>query len=530
MDESSAPTELGEVSAAERRIRAVQDLLKEGNLTRATLTLVPREQFAVINDYYGLDVELPSGIKKLEAEDILWEALLASDLVSQERDDKPDKEDGNSMKDELNEERIGSCGMANKRIETDYATGARPKVRSEKNDYLGNEGTSIPFSQFGSDYVPSVATCSPTFPQNFYTNTATTDDSNKSSVEIMMMKFLQRQQEQQQAQNLWFQNQCYQQQQANFLLLKQIKESAPKREEKDDLHYLRSVACLPQYSDGEDVEDYLKQFEQACKGAFPERLWARLLVIQLKGSARESVLALSEEDRNNFTKVKDAVLLKFQRIPEQYRREFRSLVKGDLSHVEFLSTLHRKVDSWLHSEQVNSFAELRELIIREAFFSKLNTEVHEYLIDKQGPLHDMAVLADKYHCLNELSKKQPRQEIINDGNHSSNPLKGQKENQDSEKGKDTLEKSKPVNRERKQLHAMCTKCGVRHKSENCPEFTKTIECYHCHKSGHLQHVCPKKKGKVAGIVNNAKHRKKTHLTLEKEGRNMLLQNTVIKQK
>ena len=527
-------------STAERRGIAVSEILKKGKLTRETLTLIPREQFASISEYYGLDLDFPREMRKFEVENLIWQALLESELVKE-----------NVEGDDQTREAVQEKHMTN--LATND-TGARPKVSEMSITFSGNVTTFASSSTSYSAAPPvfvssginhggfSVRPPSPPrevdrstgwfsgssaftstaprfatagFSQPFFgtspwgmfsgtpsdLNPNATDQEEeyenskftqkvegrpKPGIDTMMLGILQSQIQQHQQQSMWMQNQ----QEVTMRVLQQLSSSLPRnRDDSDDLHYLRNVNYLPKYVEGEDIEAYLEQFQQACEDVFPRHVWARLLSRQLKGNVRECVQALPDEHRNDFDRVKQAILLKFQRVPESYRRDFRNTIRGDLSHAEFLTLLRKRIKGWIRSEHVDSFEDLKELMVKEAFFSKISPETREYLVDKQGSLQDLALLADKFSCLKGIGKKSPSQGAKNTNSAAANSNK----QNDTQKGSETDQVS-PGNFKKGSSYppSMCSKCGIRHKSEICPPFTADLDCYRCHSKGHISRVCKEK--------------------------------------
>ena len=281
-----------------------------------------------------------------------------------------------------------------------------------------------------------------------------------------------------------------------------------------NLDCLRRVDYLPKYVDGENIEAYLLQFEHAVKDVFPEDVWARLLLVRLTGAARDAVQAMPVEEQSVYSKVKQAIQLKFRKIPEYYRRGFRNLEKGSSTHVEFLSKLIEKQKSWLDSEQVDTFEDLKQLVLREAFFSKIFPEVREYLNDKTGSLQEIALLADKFACMKRLGSKKPfrnngngKQPFDFEDNRSGNENPDSRRHNDQKSDTDTTNK---VNYQKQKEEAgnkvSCFRCGFLHvKSNKCPDYIANLRCRKCNQTGHGAKVCGKSKSSATvGIVANSR--------------------------
>ena len=314
--------------------------------------------------------------------------------------------------------------------------------------------------------------------------------SQMQLIQLQVMQ-LQLQLQEQQKQNLQlFQDQ---QKQNELIYEKLVKNSVPRQ--KSDLDCLKNVSFLPKYEAGEDIELYLHQFEQACSGVFDRTTWARLLLVQLKGSAREAVQALSVDDQQDYERVKEAVLLKYRRVPEVYRREFRYCDKGSSSYVEYLSTLNRKSAMWLRSEDVTTFEGLQALIVKETFFARMAPEVRDYLRDKEGTLYDLAVLADKFACsrmvtrtFNQQRGGRSYQQIVE---KQKSDVKCDSTDRDSS-SKSNGRPSKAATKSESAAKPTCTKCGFSHSEKECPERISKYQCNKCKGRGHAAKVCKAK--------------------------------------
>ena len=79
------------------------------------------------------------------------------------------------------------------------------------------------------------------------------------------------------------------------------------------------------FEEHEDIEHYLTTFERlatACQ--WPLETWVLYLVPLLKGKARTAYVAMTFDDSQDYVKVKQAILDKFNIKAETYRQRFRS--------------------------------------------------------------------------------------------------------------------------------------------------------------------------------------------------------------
>ena len=128
---------------------------------------------------------------------------------------------------------------------------------------------------------------------------------------------------------------------------------------------------LPSFCDGKDNMDaYLKRFERFAKNAkWPAEEWATNLSTLLQGKASEVYSRLSTEDANDYEKLRDALLKRYQLKEEVFHQKFRNS-KQEIGETagQFVIRLSNYLARWMESGKVKAtFEGLRDLIIREQF-------------------------------------------------------------------------------------------------------------------------------------------------------------------
>ncbi|ESO00397.1 hypothetical protein HELRODRAFT_175814 [Helobdella robusta] len=88
----------------------------------------------------------------------------------------------------------------------------------------------------------------------------------------------------------------------------------------DKFHQLRRM--LPFNEDTESIDSYLARFEDLARACeLPEREWARSLSGHLKDRAVNICIQLNEQERNQYSAVKDALLRQFGATEDEYRKK-----------------------------------------------------------------------------------------------------------------------------------------------------------------------------------------------------------------
>src|SRR6218665_1335447 len=142
---------------------------------------------------------------------------------------------------------------------------------------------------------------------------------------------------------------------------------------------------MPLYNHSEDLDIYLNRFELTCSALkISKDLWVLALIKSLKGQALEVHERLRAEDAQDYDKLKIELLKRFRLTEEGYRKKFKEAVREkDETTVQFGDRLTRYLEKWLQmSGFKETYAGLRELIIRDQFFCKCDDETRCFIKQK----------------------------------------------------------------------------------------------------------------------------------------------------
>lgn len=172
--------------------------------------------------------------------------------------------------------------------------------------------------------------------------------------------------------------------------------------EGDRFRIASAVKLLPKF-DEIDIEYYLLSFEKTMAiHKFPKDKWTALMHTQLTGKAQKVFAELSVEECQNYDILKQALLTAYARVPEFYRKRFRSMVKGNLeTYSNFAFRLSFPFKSWLQGEEAfQSLERTLEVLKLEQFVTCLPIELHRWVIEKKPKtLAEAAKWADEYAIL-----------------------------------------------------------------------------------------------------------------------------------
>ena len=170
----------------------------------------------------------------------------------------------------------------------------------------------------------------------------------------------------------------------------------------DNFRIASAVRLVPKF-DEMAVENYFMSFEKAMEiHKFPKNKWTALLHSQLVGKAAKVFSELTLEDCKDYDKLKQAVLTAYARVPEYYRKRFRSLTKmSGETYSNFAFRLGLPLHSWLEGEEaLTDVDRLLEVVKLEQFVNCLPLELHKWIVERKPKfLRQAATLADEYATL-----------------------------------------------------------------------------------------------------------------------------------
>ena len=244
---------------------------------------------------------------------------------------------------------------------------------------------------------------------------------------------------------------------------------------------------LPAFVESTDkVDSYLNRFERyATNAQWPRKGWATQLSALLTGEALEVYFRLSDADANNYDKLKEALLRRYDFTEDGYRNKFRQGKPiGNESPEQFVERLRDYLYKWVEmSKTEKTFHALAAMFVKEQFMNCVQKELAVYLRQHNPTtLEEMAGVANRYL----IAHGQKLQGV-------------------------TLHHSQSVT---------CYKCGLAgHMAPTCPsnQFNDSNagldqrKCFNCNEIGHIARDCKAEKG--AGAVQLGDGISEDHLVL-----------------
>jgi hypothetical protein len=153
----------------------------------------------------------------------------------------------------------------------------------------------------------------------------------------------------------------------------------------------------PKFKEGDDVEAYLRTFERiVTANNWPSNTWAARLTALLTGRARDAYSRMAVEKIGDNSKVRKAILERYELNGEHYRERFRnSYKKLDETYREWYVRLDSYLMHWLDYYKVDDFKKLIDQLLVEQLLNNMPLELSIWLREREPETcEQMTRLAD----------------------------------------------------------------------------------------------------------------------------------------
>ena len=211
---------------------------------------------------------------------------------------------------------------------------------------------------------------------------------------------------------------------------------------------------LPAFSDGKDeLDSYLQRFERFARNADWDRTtWATKLAALLTGKALEVYSRMADEQAEDYDRVKEEILRRYDFTEDGYRDRFRTAKpEEDETPDQFIVRLECYLDKWIElSKTENDALAIKKLFVKEQFIYAVPKDVAIHLQERApGNLEELAQMANNYLRAHDRQLVPVKKSRYVEGRLSSNSM---------------------ANKENKNL----------------------VRCYSCDEYGHKAYECRKK--------------------------------------
>jgi hypothetical protein len=163
----------------------------------------------------------------------------------------------------------------------------------------------------------------------------------------------------------------------------------------------RMLPKLPYFDETKDnMDSYLLRFERYAQAqGWEDADQAIYLSALLKGDALEVYSRMSQRDANDYDKLKDALLKRYQLTEYGFKRKFYS-AKQDKAEAsgQFVARLEHYLDRWIEMTGIDhTYGALKDLLVLEQYLWKSPRELSTYIREHATKdLDEVAKLAETY--------------------------------------------------------------------------------------------------------------------------------------
>ncbi|KAJ8048448.1 hypothetical protein HOLleu_00772 [Holothuria leucospilota] len=180
---------------------------------------------------------------------------------------------------------------------------------------------------------------------------------------------------------------------------------------------------MTKLTSADDIHYWFKTFENLAKRyQISEAEHAQVLEPYLTGPAQLAYFALSQEDRQKYSVVKEAVLRRYQLTSNAYRTKFRRETKQHSeTFIDFVARLEDYAFYWLKpSEELrknSEYAAIQNKIVTDQFLSTIRDDTLRLkLVEKDDMCaRDLAKLADDFVMQRRIIREGKKRQIFHTG-------------------------------------------------------------------------------------------------------------------
>lgn len=255
-----------------------------------------------------------------------------------------------------------------------------------------------------------------------------------------------------------------------------------------------------------DISLYLILFErQAKRIKIPKENWVSHLIGLLPVDIISIIARQPETESEDYDNIKSILLKKFKLNPESFRQKFVNHQKlPAVNWEDFAYEIRNYLNEWLIGLSVNTFEELKDLLVADQIKRRVKSEIREHFIDKWPLLKteaEIVELLDGYECV-RASTSLPRI------GQKAKDMRDDKAERTHFFFQDRPRENRP------RFPPPSNENSLRRPGnrERAFERRANLKCFVCNSESHLRSSCPKlQKKPQSGSVNKLQEPQKTGL-------------------
>ena len=226
---------------------------------------------------------------------------------------------------------------------------------------------------------------------------------------------------------------------------------------------------IPAYQEHRDnLDAYISRFERyATSQAWPKKEWAVSLSALLQGKALDVYARMSPDEANDYSKLKQALLKRFQLTEEGYRVKFRTSrpEKGETPS-QFATRLNSYFTRWVELSGIDQdFDHLLDLLLREQFVQCCSKELATFLKE-----HDVSSIAEMAELGERFTEARGVNSFPSQNSRTSHQTVSNKNQKYFGNTSDKGDKSIQGNQNYKKSPRRCYICyDTSHLADKCPK-------------------------------------------------------------
>ena len=258
--------------------------------------------------------------------------------------------------------------------------------------------------------------------------------------------------------------------------------------------------AVPKLEEGDDIEQYLTTFERlAAAYRWPRTEWAVYLVPYLTVRARAAYVAMDILEAMDYSKVREAILSKYEISEEIYRQRFRDPdVRPGETPKELYNRLKDNYRKWIKPDR-KTVEEIGELLILEQYLCSLAPDVRVWVKEHNPTTGQQAAeLVEAFRPARSGAKAFRFQSFNRSpagGKSGGDGMGVGPRGSGQSRTPYTHPHTTPTSQPRPPYNSPSNSQPRQAPAPTATQSSVNVVCYYCNHPGHISRECPVRKAK-----------------------------------